>query len=307
VWAYLLMVALAVLGVQLVFQLFKRNEIKEFLTRMQIIDIKMHDLNLNVDHLRCKRVIRFWVLFILIAILSRIIYIGGILGSWLKNVDTNVFIQELLYCYFLMYESFFCFQFIFSAYLLRTRIRVLRDYLRCFSFNMKIFNFKLFGEIYHDMCDSIEQINSLFAIHLPPILLEMLLINVFGLYGFVRFVTAPNETSQVCIILFYISAHLLLNISICSVGHSTTFEAESVKVALSRILNNLPPADYSRSNFKDLLKQFSVRNLRFQTVFFNIDWSVFLAVSYKLLFNSIKYVIYSSQTSSTVVTYLVIT
>ncbi|KAG5679291.1 hypothetical protein PVAND_008869 [Polypedilum vanderplanki] len=154
---------------------------------------------------------------------------------------------------------------------------------------MKIFNFKLFGEIYHDMCDIIEIINSLFAVHLPPIFLEMLVINVFGFYGLIKYITAPNETSQVCIILFYITSHFLLSIMICYVGHSTNFEAESVKIILSKILNKLSPADFSRSNFKDLLKQFSARNLKFQTVFFNIDWRVFLAMT------------------STIVTYLVIT
>lgn len=86
-------------------------------------------------------------------------------------------------------------------------------------------------------------------------------------------------------------------------GSSTTKEAEKTAIIVGRIMNNL---NSDCADFDRFLSQIRIRNLHLQNVFFKINWNVLLAVSRKIVFVGNLY-INSTQTTSSMVTYLVIT
>ena len=151
----------------------------------------------------------------------------------------------------------------------------------CFRTNalkLRTSNLNLFAEIFQDLTDALDTINSLFTFHLIPSMLLMFLIDTFGIYGVTKASLTPDKLLDILISMFYILSHLILKTMISHIGHSTTHEAESVKIYFSKAMNTVESISEKFLLFT-VLKQIEVRDLRLQNIFFVIDWKVLFGVS----------------------------
>jgi hypothetical protein len=180
------------------------------------------------------------------------------------------------------------------------------DFSSHINFNDKIPNMKLFADTFHDLCDAIEKINSIYAVHLTPTLLLMLITDIFSIYAIARHWMLKKETSetlfsvwvlshlfylttlinqspipQISVNSFYFMTHFAMKSLIAHVGLTTTSSGEDVRTLVAKITNDAPPcrgADLSTSIFHNILVQLKTRNLKLKNIFFLIDWGIVLAV-----------------------------
>lgn len=127
-------------------------------------------------------------------------------------------------------------------------------------------------------------INSLFAVHLIPILFAMLLIDVFGIYDITGNLFFTNEVYVVH--LYYTAGlyhviHFMLRIIIAHYGYTATAEGERIKTMMSKITNNSPNKSQLRVINHDILIQFQTRNLKLRNIFFDVNWNIVVNVSDK--------------------------
>jgi hypothetical protein len=150
--------------------------------------------------------------------------------------------------------------------------------LRRKNSNEKCTSLNTFAEVFHNLCDALQMINSLYAYHLIPILLETLLYDIFGIFVSIRYM---KMYSALILLLssFYIIIHFALKCAIAQIGSSTTFEAEEVLSTIGKIINKQPANDISRYALYNLLHQFRTRNLKLQSFFLTFNWNIVLAVS----------------------------
>lgn len=162
------------------------------------------------------------------------------------------------------------------------------NYYRDNNCNGKISNLKLFAEVYHDLCDALDKINSVFTVHLITMLLSMLIIDIFTAYGFARhlFWNISENSKEVIIFSnsFYLIFHLMLKSSISDIGHTTRAAGEGVRTMVAKVTNDQPNKSEMRLHFHDILIQFQTRNLKLRNIFFVIDWNIVLAVSKIIMF-----------------------
>ena len=167
----------------------------------------------------------------------------------------------------------------------------------------------IFGEIFHDLCDAIENINSLFAIHLIPVLAFTLIVDIFGIY--VAFHSAPFYDNIVFNFVtgYFIVKNYILRSLVAYIGSTTSREPELLTEFIAKLLNKLPRSYPQRCMLHDYLKEFRVRSFNLHTFFLTIDWNILLGVNFyptcctlnnSLIFDSFF------QTISTTVTYLII-
>lgn len=163
---------------------------------------------------------------------------------------------------------------------------------------------KTFTELYHNLCDAIDGINKNFTLHLSPIIIFMLVIDIFGSYGIVRgFYVALGDgekhiESHAEYLLHYrrriylvLSNVLYSAIQIgfkawtANIGHTTTSVAEKTKVLLAKSMNRMSSdGNVARCNLYTALMQCQTRNLKLQNQFFTIDWTIVLTVSHSVIF-----------------------
>lgn len=147
------------------------------------------------------------------------------------------------------------------------------------QFNKNYFDLKLFAEVFHDLCDAIKIINNLLTVHLVSILLAMLIVDVFGMYTIFGTLNAIGNAYSIYNISFYIALHFILRSCIAYIGSSTSNEPKEIIENIAKLINKLSPNHPSRLCLFNYMKQFQTRNLKFQTLFLTINWSIVLGVS----------------------------
>lgn len=175
----------------------------------------------------------------------------------------------------------------------------------------KNFRLELFSELYGDLCDCIEVINSTFTTPIVFVTMSLLAIDVFGGYGILReFIL--RDTNQKVIMFFivangsWIVIHYGIKAFLCHAGTSTTNEAEKSLLLIIRMISQSSNQE-SKSDLNSLLIQMRCRNKKLRNGFFTINWNLILAVSVWLRSSS-RLIIHLiiQQMTSTIVTYLII-
>jgi hypothetical protein len=306
IWTYFLSFVFPIIFLQLFIQTYRANRLKEFIHFVHEVDLKFQDLNVNINHFQQRRRVISFIISMVCVLLAR--YSSSLLIHLQLDGDFFIF-SESLYAAYLLYECFFALQFVVPTYLIRERFKELRKMLRCNkeNFNGKLFNFNAFAEIFHDLCDCLRMINSNYTYHLIPVLLETLVLDIFGIYGTISYTITRHNYTQLFVTTVYIFLHFILKCSVAHFGSSITVEAEDVIAEMGKIINKLPPNNVARFNFYNLLKQFKTRNLKMQSFFLTANWNIVLAVSNLILLSILSALIKFQQTTSTIVTYLVIT
>jgi hypothetical protein len=130
VWAWFLWFVLPVIWLQFFIQMmFKQKEVKTLFQLMLKIDSKFNNLYLNIDHSRHRKVVKFIVIATLGVMTAR--QCSSILIYYhLPFFEKSMLFQEIGYAHYLLYECFFCLQFIVPTYLLRERFQILKSLLR---------------------------------------------------------------------------------------------------------------------------------------------------------------------------------
>jgi hypothetical protein len=111
------------------------------------------------------------------------------------------------------------------------------------------------------------------------------------------------ENFVIVVSTFYVTLHIFLKSFIAHFGATLTIEAEEVKIVLSKLSNSFKdPLMYH-----EMLVQVQTRDLRVQNIFFVIDWKFVLTVRIIVFKSQLIESNFFLQTTSTIVTYLVIT
>ncbi|KAL7051665.1 hypothetical protein ACKWTF_004560 [Chironomus riparius] len=290
VWSWFLILVYPIIIIQLIVQVYKIKDIRKFLHFMHQIDLKFRQLNIQINHKVCHKKIFYITMFAIGTMLIR--FLASTIYAFKKKTfvftQGNMIIQEICYLCFLFYQCFFTLQFIIPTYLVKKRFEALKDLLRYERFNEQYLNLQLYAKTFHDLCDAIESINNLFAFHLVPILLTMLIVNVFGMYSIFKYLSTPGTTSLYLATAYVVSMHLILMILTAHIGSTTSREPEKLIEMIAKLINDLSLNHPSRFVLYNYVKQFQTRNFNFQALFLTINWNFVLG------------------TTSTTVTYLII-
>lgn len=274
-WAWLLVLIYLTILIQILYQLYQLKDVKTFFRHMHRIDTKFFIIRHNFNHIQHHKVIRFWIIFAIGANLSR--YIASlVVHVLLDGINISSIAIETFFSLFALYETFMTLQLMVPAYQIRERFRIQKNILINSKSN---FNFGTFAEIFHDLCDGLQMVNKLYTIHLIPIMLYMIIIDIFGIYATLRSAVFFHRFSELYIVSTYALLHFLLKCSVAHMGSSTTHEAEEVISTVAKIINKISMNDPSRYNFYNLLRQFQTRNLKVRALFMTIDWNIVLTVS----------------------------
>lgn len=150
-------------------------------------------------------------------------------------------------------------------------------------------------------------VNSTFALHLVVVVLDCMIIDVFGGYGILLGIVSKSMPVEILIgSIVWISFHVILKMLMAYSGSSTTAEAEKSQVLVSKMIINSKADKQMKSDLNLFLNQMKCRNKKLSNTFFTISYNVVVVVSffYCLIFLNIKFL--DLQTFSTIVTYLVI-
>lgn len=135
-----------------------------------------------------------------------------------------------------------------------------------------------FWELYDNLCDVIEMINSTFTAHLISVMTMIMTIEIFGGYGFLREViwNTGNPLTMFGSLL-WILFHNALKFTMAYSGSSTTEEAEKSLVLISKL--TMTANDHQKHELNFVLGQLMLRNKKFSNIFFTINYKVVLVVS----------------------------
>ena len=118
------------------------------------------------------------------------------------------------------------------------------------------------------------------------------------------FVKKTFDLNGLLLDLVMIASQYFQIISLGYVGASTTKNAKKTLILISKLLTTANETESTK--LIKFLSQIQARNLEIQNIFFTIDWNILLAVRFCSVLCSF-FISRNFQTSSTIVTYLVIT
>lgn len=145
----------------------------------------------------------------------------------------------------------------------------------------KSFDLKAFSELYNDLCDGIETVNSTFTMHTVFLMTDLVLKDVFIAYTALRqlFAQARDLGPMIFVInLTWISIQYAIKSFIAHAGNITKLEADKSIFLTTKVLANMHSKGDERLELV-LLAQMRCRNKKIENIFFVIDWSLVLTVS----------------------------
>lgn len=119
----------------------------------------------------------------------------------------------------------------------------------------------------------------MFAFHLVPILMGMLVVNVFGMYSIFKFLTISGTAPLYIATAYFVLMHLILMVLTVHTGSTTSREPEKLIEMIAKLINELSFNHPSRCVLYNCMKQFQTRNFNFQALFLTINWNIVLSVS----------------------------
>lgn len=140
----------------------------------------------------------------------------------------------------------------------------------------KTLNTELFMQLYNDLCDAIESVNSIFANQLIFVLTTFICTNVFQIYGALR------ETNGFVILIggAWVIIFYSMQFFMAHAGSSTTNEAERSIVMVAKIAGAKKISEDLKWSLNSSLIQMRCRNTKLENIFFTINWRLVLAVSF---------------------------
>lgn len=148
----------------------------------------------------------------------------------------------------------------------------------------------------------------MFAFHLIPILMGILVVNVFGMYSIFKFLRISGTAPLYLATAYFVAVHFILMILTAHTGSTTSRQPEILIEMIAKLINELSLNHPSRYLLYNYIKQFQTRNFKFQALFLTINWNIVLGVRFTLwiLFNHNFKSFLNFQTTATTMTYLII-
>lgn len=135
-------------------------------------------------------------------------------------------------------------------------------------------------EIFHDLSDVIEVMNSCVTLPLVGLILHFFILNLFSLYNLVW--TFMMDYKNFAIVVLTDATYVALNYIIQGImahaSNSSTKKAQQISVTVSKIINNDSCTRGQCKVFKNFLTQSHYRNLNFQNNLFVINWKLIVTV-----------------------------
>lgn len=139
---------------------------------------------------------------------------------------------------------------------------------------------KCFANLYQDLCDCIELINSTFTFHLIPIIVNSLLIKLFAAYGMLW---EFKVKSPLMLFVFlqnsaWLSMQYFLQVLSAHAGSSLTKNAKETSSIVTRILNDFELSEELSIPLQSFIARSTCRNMSVENIFFVIDWKLLVQV-----------------------------
>jgi len=129
IWTWILLFGMAFVLLQLIYQIYKMNEIKMFFKLMHSIDVKLSYLSLRIDFFEERKFVKkLSIIFGLLLIIR--LPLVAVLGIVHTVYTAETMISEIMYNIHLSYECLFCLQFFIFSYILRERFRMFKSFIR---------------------------------------------------------------------------------------------------------------------------------------------------------------------------------
>lgn len=286
IWIWLIFACVLNLFVHFAFQIVRRDKMEKFLCILKTCDLQFNALKIKINHREHRKVV---VCITILVVLLVGLFFGAIVFTSLvlREFDHNVVAMELFYFYYLLYETFFCVQFFIPTFHLCNRIMLLKKHIESSGKNLKL---KLVAELFHDLCDAILMINSIFTPHLIITMTLMMISDILVVYQIFFYLLQYQDPTSAFFVFengFFVIFHFMLKCGISHIGHKTMTEAELIKTAVVRSFD--VECSDKKFEYLQVLAQFNTRNLKLQNAFFIIDWRLVLGVCQHAYLNSINY------------------
>lgn len=271
-------------------------------------------MNLSVDFEKHRKFVQK-ISILIVSVIITLVSLPMVAAFY--NIKMR-FILSSLSVYQLLQNFFYTCQFALTALTLKERFKMINEYLERFEANFFLcslilvmfylnifqrfslrqknvivqvrqdsstFNLKLFSELYHDLCDLIEDVNSTFTNQLIVVLMNLLLTDVFNIYGVLREVKskAPSSSERLCFLMvfnvYWLSIQYAVQTFVVFCGETTTNEAERALVLVTNAYSNVESDVNLKNDLNSLLIQMKFRKKVFKNVFFRINFNLILTVS----------------------------
>lgn len=122
-------------------------------------------------------------------------------------------------------------------------------------------------------------INSTFTAHLIVVLVTIMVIEILGGYAFLREgISKVNHPIAMTAGLLWIAFNNVIKLTMVYAGSSTTDEAEKSLVLISKLA--MKGDERCRNDLKFVSSQLQIRNKKFRNIFFAIDYTAIVVVSF---------------------------
>lgn len=140
-------------------------------------------------------------------------------------------------------------------------------------------NLKYFAELFNDLYDGIELINSTFTTQLIFAMLSFLITDIFAAYGALKELLVENNRLPILLVgnSVWVAIQYAIKGFMVYAGSSTTDEAEKPITIIAKAAGSMDSSEL-KSDLMALLVQLRCRNKKLENVFFTINWNLILAV-----------------------------
>jgi hypothetical protein len=166
--------------------------------------------------------------------------------------------------------------FLFSSRSLSPNLKTGRT-ATAFSFKRQIYS-----ELYDNLFEVIDLINSNFTVHLIFVLIRFVATDIFAFYTVLKeFLSGSEKTFHFELIcnIYWISAHFGMKCFIAFMGSSTTKEVEKSSLIILKASVLLDSNHVMQKDLKIIQNQLQIRNRNIENKFFTINWNMILNVS----------------------------
>lgn len=288
-----LSIAMVLLIIGMVYQLFTKNDIVNFLHLLNDFDTqaKVLEVKSNMEG------VRLWIVkkMLLVALGIIAVSLGTSMVFGLKLSNSDSFLMPLSCGYLLLYLSVLIFQFSFATLAIKSRFSLLNDNLRFTYQNSSMMHSAkkydehlpiIITDLYSQLCDGIDLVNDSFTFQLIPFMVYYLTSNIFSIYGSIREVYYETSFKYYAFglnIWWIIVSSGMISIVLYSAS-TTTRCALKTPIIVSSIVKSYRWRNSQNSQciidvFNTFLVETHHRNMFFESAFFRIDWKLLFSVS----------------------------
>lgn len=144
-------------------------------------------------------------------------------------------------------------------------------------------NSTLFMDLYNELCDAIDLINSTFTNHLIVVMINLLTMDVLSAFALMRefFLNSSSIGFYLTIYGLWMFFNFSIKLFMAHAGSSTTREGDKTIVLVTKAGGRMSNNDDLKPDLNSLLLHMRSRSKKLENIFFPINWNLILAVRVK--------------------------